>query len=631
MNWRRVALGSVAGAAIVAVAASLVARMLADPERLKRVARDKAMAAWSRELAVGDVSVELFPMPALRATDVALANPQWARSRSLLTAKEAVAHLALVPLLSGEVRVKSIELEHVTLDLESAPGGATSWNLGAGAPRAASKPDGFFDLTGLEIRDATIMQRPAGKLPVPWQVQSLDASADRGLRNVRVEAKAARRGHPVEVKARFADLSRRGEAGSATDGRIELDWGTTHVAIEGRIPLDGTLAGQAVHADLESSRLNDLLAFFDINRRPTAAAQVHLETRDSNGAIEVKPLVLALGALKVEGDARVRSEGGKTVVDAHLSGGRLDWVRTLLDAGGDPIPNPAPPEMFLATPLAWPALVALEGVRGSVEAKLQSVRLRNGVEMRALATRSAFDGDRWDIASFSTAMLGGNATGSLRLEGKRQAVHMHFEGQGLLLERWFHERGAAIDFHGGPMAVKADVDAAGASMRELAASLTGPVTIRLVKGSIANEKAGAWEAKLVGAKEEGRSGVEFECVAANLPFRAGRAERSPLIAARSDMSYLVTGGFVDFRDESMELRGRVKPLHPGGLGMSAIAGDVLISGPIRKPHIEHDPSKTPVAVARVGAAIATLGLSAMATASADASQAKQNDPCASVF
>jgi AsmA family protein len=630
MNWRRVALGSVAGAAIVAVAASLVARVLADPERLKRIARDKAMAAWSRELVVGDMRLDLFPVPALHATGIALANPPWARDRSLLTAGDVVAHLALLPLLSGEVRVKSIALEHVSLDLESAPGGATSWNVSPG-PRAAAKPEALADLTGLEIRDATIMQRTPGKTPVPWQLESLDASAERGLRDVRVEAKAARRGHAVEVKARFADLSRRGEAGSATDGRIDLDWGTTHVAIEGRIPLDGTLAGHAVHADLESSQLNDLLAFFDIARRPTAAAQVHLDSRDANGAFEVKSLALSLGAFRVQGEARVRNEGGKTMVDARLSGGRLDWVRTLLDAGAEPVARPAPPEMFLSTPFAWALLVALDGVRGSVDAKLQSVRLRNGVELRDVATRSTFDGDRWDMASFSVGMLGGTATGSMRLEGKRQAVHMHFDGQGLLLERWFRERGTAIAFHGGPMAVKADVDGAGPSMRDLAASLTGPVTIRLVRGALANEKAGAWEAKLVGAKEEGQSGVEFECVAANLPFRAGRAERSPLIAARSDISYLVTEGFVDLRDESLQLRGRVKPLHAGGLGMSAIAGDVLISGPIRQPHIEHDPSKTPVAVARVGAAIATLGLSAVATASADASQARQNDPCAAVF
>jgi uncharacterized protein involved in outer membrane biogenesis len=318
------------------------------------------------------------------------------------------------------------------------------------------------------------------------------------------------------------------------------------------------------------------------------------------------------------------------VIDARLAGDRLDWTRALLDAGAQPVPAIEPPEMFLSTPLAWPLLDSLTA-RGSLDANFESVRLRDGVELRNLATKSTFDADRWDMASFSAALLGGSATGALRAEGKKKSARIRFEGKGLLLERWFRERGSAIAFKGGPMAVSADVDAAGDSMRALAASLTGPVTIRLVKGALAMEKAGTAEAKLVGAKQEGETGIEFECVSANLPFRAGRAERSPLIAARSDLSYLVTSGFVDFRDETLELRGRVKALHPGNVGMSAIAGDVLISGPIRKPHIEHDPGKTPVAVARAGAAIATLGLSALATARSDASQAKQNDPCGAVF
>ena len=49
------ALGSAAAAAILALVATLVARNLTDPGRIKRLAQEKARAAWSRELAVGAV------------------------------------------------------------------------------------------------------------------------------------------------------------------------------------------------------------------------------------------------------------------------------------------------------------------------------------------------------------------------------------------------------------------------------------------------------------------------------------------------------------------------------------------------------------------------------------------------
>ena len=629
MRWRRVLLGSAAAAAIVALAASLVARNLTDAGRIKRLAQDKARAAWSRELGIGGVEFDFFPLPALRAHDLVLANPPWARGRPFMTAKEAVARLSLLPLLAGEVKIKSVALEHVTLDLEAGPGGAKSWSLSPPG-REAGHGTALLELTGVQVSDADVWWRGAGAAPVPWHIDFLDVSGGAGLHDVAIEAHGERRGHPVAIKGRFSDLSRWGTPGAVTDGTANFDWGTTHLSIAGRFPLDGSAKGHALHADLESSRLNDLLAFLDIARRPTAPVQVHFDAREADDATVLKPLTASLGALKVDGEARLREDNGRMVVDASLAGNRLDWARALLDAGAEPIAPVEPPEMFLATPLAWPVLAALKA-RGSLDARFDSVRLRNGIELHNLATRSTFDGDRWDMASFSTQMLGGSATGSLRAEGRKRSVHMRFEGKGLLLERWFRERNSAIPFKAGPMTVRADVAATGDSMRALAASLTGPVAIRLTKGALEMQKAGSAEAKIVGAREEGRGGIEFECVSANLPFRDGRAERSPLIAARSDLSYLVTSGFVDFRDETLELRGRVKPLQSGNVSVSAIAGDVLISGPIRKPHIEHDPVKTPAAVARGAAAIATLGLSALATASSDAAEAKQNDPCGAVF
>lgn len=629
MSWRRVALGSAAAAAILALVATLVARNLTDPGRIKRLAQEKARAAWSRELAVGAVEFDFFPLPALRAQDLVLANPAWARGRPFIMAKDAVARLSLLALLVGEVRIKSIALDHVSLDLETGPAGAKSWSLSPG-DRPKGGDASLLEITSVQVSDADIWWRQAGAPPVPWHVDLLDASGGAGLHDVSIEAHAARRGHPVAVKARFADLSRWGQPGASSDGDATFDWGTTHLSIAGRIPLDGTGKGQALHADLESSQLNDLLAFLDVARRPTAPMQLHFDAHEADGATVFKPLSASLGALKIEGEARVREENTRTVIDARLAGNRLDWPRALLDAGAEPIAAIEAPEMFLATPLAWHLLAAVTA-RGSLDASFESVRLRNGVELRGLATKSTFDADRWDMSSFTTAMLGGSASGSFRAEGKKKSAHMRFEGKGLLLERWFRERGSAIAFKSGPMAVSADVSAAGDSMRALAASLTGPVKIRLTRGALEMEKAGTAEAKLVGGKEEGQSGIEFQCVSANLPFRSGRAERSPLIAARSDLSYLVTSGFIDLRDETLELRGRVKPLHPGNVSMSTIAGDILISGPIRKPHIEHDPVKTPVAVARGAAALATFGLSALATANSDAAEAKQNDPCGAVF
>ncbi len=632
MRLPRAALVTAAVVAAAVLGIALAAHFLGDPEKLRREMQDRARASWGRELSVGDVEFRLLPTPRVSMHELILANPAWARDRAFITAGAVDARLAILPLLVGKVRIKALSLEHGTIALEKRADGSKTWGLVPARPTGPNGEDAALaDLTDVEASDIAVLWRDGTATAVPWRIETLEAHSASGLRDARVEAKVLRRGRAVTLEATFDDLSHRGEAGATTEASLDLDWGTTQVAVKGRVPIDASLRGHAVHVDLRSTRLNDLLAFFDITRRPTAAAEAHFDSREAGGVTEMKPASLKLGTLEIRGDARVRENGRKTMVDARLAGGRLDWVQALLDAGAEPVAPTEAPEMFLSTPLAWPLLASLTDVQGSVDARFESVKLRNHVELRALATKSTFDGDKWHMGSFATAMLGGNATGSLDLEGRKKSARMRFNGTGLLLERWFRERGSAIPFHGGPMRIDADVSAAGESMRELAASLTGPVTIRLVSGSLAIPTAGAAEAKLVGGKDENDPGIEFECVAANLPFNAGRAERSPLVAARSDLSYLVTSGFIDFRDETLELRGRVKPLASGGVGMSAIAGDIEISGPIRAPHIAHDASKTPAAVVRAGAAIATLGLSALATAHADASHAAQNDPCASVF
>jgi len=77
MSWRRTAFVS-AGVFLAAAAAGAIAlHALVDPERLKRVARDKAAHAWSRDLALGEMSLSLLPWPALTARDVALASHQF--------------------------------------------------------------------------------------------------------------------------------------------------------------------------------------------------------------------------------------------------------------------------------------------------------------------------------------------------------------------------------------------------------------------------------------------------------------------------------------------------------------------------------------------------------------------------
>jgi AsmA family protein len=219
----------------------------------------------------------------------------------------------------------------------------------------------------------------------------------------------------------------------------------------------------------------------------------------------------------------------------------------------------------------------------------------------------------------------------MAFEGRKKLVRVNLDGTNLLLERWFRERGSVVPFTGGPMKLKATFTATGNSFKDLAATVTGPITIRMGPGVWTSEKAGHAQSVMTSAFSSNDTGsIDFECMGASMPFSNGRATSRPILGARSNASQLLTSGTIDLRDESLDLRGRVQP-RSGKVGLATIAGDIRISGKIRQPHTSLDSAGAPAAILRAGAAIATAGLSLVGTAAADAEHAKKNDACEAVF
>jgi AsmA family. len=341
--------------------------------------------------------------------------------------------------------------------------------------------------------------------------------------------------------------------------------------------------------------------------------------------VHLENVKLAIGKVDAAGDVHVKLGGPKPVFDVRVTAGEVEWSRLLEDTGGQVHHGVPEGEILPATPMGWRAIAALKGKKGTLDAQVARVKLGNGLTLGNVKTRMSFEDDRLDVASFATEMLGGNATFRARLEGAAQRGHLEMDGRNLLLERWFKERGKKIPFEGGPMQIKASLDAKGESMKDLAANMTGPVTIRMGRGVYASEKAGEVESMLSTASGgAGQKGIHFECAAAKLPFRSGRADEGASVGAASRVSYLLTTGGIDFRGQKLDLHGRLKPR--SGIALATLAGDVKIFGSMAKPQIAIDHAP---AMARIGAAIATAGITAAATALADA--ATTENPCEAVF
>lgn len=632
---RKAALWTIGGLIVAILLGALALHALIDQERLKTLARDKAQAAWSRELTIGGLSLQFLPLPVIQATDVSLANPSWAHHKNMLQAARVTANLELLPLLTGQVRIKHLSVGGLRANLEMSPDGHKSWDLNAARASRGKTPGGAagFDLLhlkALHVLDADIGYRGHDAAAIQWHIDDASAEARSGWRNVRIDARLTRNRYPLTIHARFDDLSQIGVKGAVSDGAIDLRWQSAQGTVTGKIPLEIGLQGHVVRTDFAAESLTGMLGFFGIHSLPTAAIKASADLRESEGSSHATNLKISLGKLNVTGEAQLTLTTARPVIHARVAVDRLDWVQALLDAGRPALPPKPPTALFRTNPLDWQALAGMRGIEGTLDVQLASLKLRSGIELKNAKARMAFHDDQLNMHAFSANLLGGAASGSMQFDGSKKHVQVHLDATDISLGQWFAERGKKVAFTGGPMKIKASVSMSGASMKDLAASITGPVTIDMGHAAITSRKAEQAEEMLTGLlpmlSVKNANQVDLACVGAQLPFVSGRAEAIPIVGVRSNASKLLMTGFIDLRRQTLDLRGRVKAASGVSLGISTLTGDVKITGKIMHPYVGLDPAGTPAGLTRLGAAILTGGVSILGIALWDAANPGA-DPC----
>lgn len=629
-GWRRKATLTGAGLALLLAVAALVAHALFDEEGLKSMARDRAREAWSRELVIDTLSLQLFPVPALRATGIALSAPAWAHAPQLAAAELVEARLSWRALFSGRIAPGALRVEGGHLSLERAADGRRSWDLGGG--------DGALDwrqLVRADIAGMDIHYREGDGEPRTWRITRLAASAAPDWQDLRVDATLDHAQQTMTLKARLADLSKAGLDNAATDGEIAAGWPSAQLEVKGTLPLSLTGGGTAATVALEAQSMEAVLRFFDVvpDRPLKAPLSLHATLSGTADRLAVSKLRARLGQTEASGELQVRRAQGRLKVEGALASPAIDWATLTREAGRPPPPPIPKDELFRHHPLAWGLIDALDGIDTALTLNLEALTLRSGIQLAGVSATVESRDDKVDLPAFSMQLLGGKASGSLKLVGAKRSAQLSLAASGVRLERFFSERGRKVPVSGGPMRIDATVSGRGASLREMAGTLDGLATIRGGATLVRSEKAGEVESLLTSMtallSEKDAPQIRLSCFAGRLPFSNGVAA-SATVGARSEVSKLLTSGTVDLKRQRVELKGRVRARDGISLGIAALSGDVSIAGPLRRPKMSLDPVGTPSALARLGAAIVTGGLSLVATAAWDAANPGA-DPCEAVF
>lgn len=626
-KWHKVLLSVVALVLVLVALGGYALHRLTDGAHLTELARSSLKQNWDRDLTIGSLSLDLLPYPRLRASDVRISNPEWAQDKYALQAEDIRARLALAPLLHGDVVVEGLLINGLTLNLEVAADGRRSWDLPATRQLRTSQ----FDLLALRADVSKVNFRTPQHETRSWQLDALRAKGDSGLRNVVFNGRLVREQYTVQFNGQLEDLSGVGKAGAVSKGMLTVQSGQAQATVTGQLPLDSGLQEYDVAVAVEAASLRELYGYLQIDRSSPVPLQASVNLQAKARQYAFKDLKLQLGKLNLSGSGQWSKPKDRLTLNADLHADHIDMRQSFLDIGQPPLAAKREGELFRDEPLAWPLLARLDGVDGKIVAAIDSLKLRSGVEIDDIKANLSLLDDTLTLPEFKGKMLGGSVHGDAVLEGKKQAVKLNLQLQETSLGAWLKANGKKLEINGGAMKVDARVTTHGSSMKELAAGLNGLVEIRLGSAQILSPAAGQaefWLTGLFSTKDAKR--IDLACASARLPFVSGVAKGEGIVGARSDASQLLTSGQVNLHNQTVDLRGKVRVRSGFSLGISNFSDEVKIVGPLGKPELKLDESGALGAIARIGAAILTSGVSIVATSIWDGANPK-SDPCQVVF
>jgi uncharacterized protein involved in outer membrane biogenesis len=577
---------AIAGGALLLVLAG-VAAVLATLDLNQFVAPVLARikAVTGREVTVGgDVRFRFGLRPRIVADDVRLANAPWAKGPYLVTAKHLEMQVALLPLVRGQFELVRLNVVEPVITLETAADGRNNWDLGSAprtaAPAAVEAKPGAFALGDLEVNRGELTYRDAaGGAETRVTIDEFSLRAPDRQSQVKTEFKGTVDGTVVSLSGNVGPIA------------TLLDRGTPYpVSLKGEV------------AD-----------------RKTAVA--FTMNRDDKG-VALEGIDAAFGSSNVKGKVDVRDAGRKSTWTVNLTSTSLDLEELTSSRATPATAKPAAPGAGTSHLVFSDAPVSFEALRGRDahgEIAIDRLILSGGHKVERIRARFSLTDGKVDAPAVQAAGYGGTITGSVSVDatrGKPPAIALKLDGRELDLAALLAAAGLAREVRGGKTSVTIDVTMRGESPHQWMSGIGGRAQAVVGPATLVNTKLdpGLTFDRLAEAVNPFRAvkpSTELTCAVVRLPLVGGVAQVDRSIALETKEIDVSMSGTLDFRNETLDLSIRPRVRQGIPIEIPQIAELVRFTGPFAAPTVSVDAVASAAAIARVGAAIGTGGLSVL--------------------
>lgn len=529
---------------VILVAAVVAIPFVVPPDviasQVVQLTKDKT----GRDLSLsGDISFSIYPDIAVSITDVSLSNPPDMPKGVTLSTGEMRLSLQLMPLLSGDVKVKRFELVEPRLNLLTDVNGKSNWDFGPpGDGRdtpSDPSPDGGTDIGALSLDDVRIVNGVVRYLDeragTAFEATAFNVSLSlpRADGNLTVTGSMSWQGETVEISTTIGPVDQLSRDKSAAlqlqlkSAHLTSNFGGT-VSLADGLALDGKVEAQ-------SPSLRDLAAWTGKPLAPgsglndfTAAATVKL----GGGEIALNDAQIGLDGMRARGNMSVNTNGSRPLITASLGVDQIDLNRYIAEPNGKSS-KATGPGGWSDAPMDFSGLRAVDA---SLRLAVSQIRYRN-VTMGNSQLGLTIKGGKLQANLEKLTLYEGAATGTLVLDGTSATptIATSFSTQGvsaLPLLRDFAE----FDWIEGTSKLSGQLTATGASQRQLVQNLNGTVSILFEDGAIrginiAQMMRGLGTNILSGWSRTEAQKTDFASLSANYKVTNG-------VAVNSDLSML---------------------------------------------------------------------------------------------
>ena len=552
---------------------------LISPAKLTQMLILEVRETTGRELMIaGPVSLGFLPRIAVSAEQVSLSNASWAKQPKMASLEKVDLEISLLPLLSRQIEISSIQLSGLVLYLESNAKGDGNWLMGdiaspsstaassstgsaqANAKKATSDADAtdrnVVLIENLNLTNGQIHYQPSG-----------GGSSSYGISRLSLQKSGSDTVISADVKQDTLAIAIKGKMTSIREVLRSMGTEAIDVHFDFEVALGGKPSQLKGKAALNPSKPSQFDVSFKAGELDLSAIPAFNSPASPTTSAPIKPTSAA-------------SSTNAAVTKA---------LNTITPPSQTPTAARVAERFFSDAPLP---LDYLPNGNGTLNIDIAQLVLPSKVVLKKVAMLVRSSPQQIDIPKVAFQLGNGQFDGSARIGNTHSSPNWVFKGQasGFTLEQLLASTDSKGKVSGGDMRAAFNFTSSGISPHQVASGLNGQSQITIGSARLASSflnQGGDVFITLFDAINPLRkksNQTTLECAVAYLPVKNGLVTVRDSIGIETDRLNIVLTGAVNLNSEQINLA--VYPKEKSGLTAGLdLASLVRLQGSLVKPQV----------------------------------------------